>query len=675
MDVPFFLLLRLNSAGQLSRTMTFPFIDLRSQDVSTWSATLLALALFFLYITGYALLVFVQFSPWQIFSVALAFTTLLVALAGLFLRPTLLRISLGPLRLNSKTVLTGLFISFLLVMSASTAGTKFLSTYIRTFPLLETELGLGWHQDTVFHVSLIQSILNFGYPSIAQHGHPLTTYHVLSHYTDALILFVTKLDPYDSYGLLFHYKIFLFLASALLAITAVTRKHGGLTYVISFVLLMPCVIGTWHAIASHGLWMASVIMLLSAPFVFQALFQQEDLGLRQLTALFWIIVAIALAKVSSGFMFAVLIGAFILGKQPRSAATYIFGLILLIFFYFYATLFFVKVENGESRMDLSLLGLLDFFNYLVHQGRFESHKIVVSLVPAVLTSTVILGILAIGKKNHVAKIGLFASLLSILCLYVITASNKNYSISDIWYFQYGLSSSVILLVFASVIHCKSSFFEFNFYKNSKPLVRFLISTIFIVFIAFLSKSTPLVDFNFFKAGPGTLKKIFIYANTRPFDILNKKIPPKKPLVTLSTRKTKIEAINELATSRSLRDLKIDIDSIIKERRLKKSETGLLLTREFFDNVMPPFGGPYWARGLLIYATTGVQLVRGVTGIPRGYGFRGNYKNYLALHEKNITSQSICELEGIKAVLVYSNPAHMNFGNKPILFDRFLKYCP
>lgn len=652
----------------------FPFIDFRSQHVSTWSATLLALVLFFLYITGYALLVFVQFSPWQIFSVALAFTILLVALTGLFLRPALLRTSLGKLRFNSKTVLAGLFISFLLVMFASTAGTRF-SGYIRTFPLLETELGLGWHQDTVFHVSLIQSILNFGYPSIAQHGHPLTTYHVLSHYTDALILFVTNLDPYDSYGLLFHYKIFLFLASALLVITAVTREHGGLTYLISFVLLMPCIIGTWHAIASHGLWMASVIMLVSAPFVFQTLFQQEDLVLRQLTALFWIIVAIALAKVSSGFMFAVLVGAFILGKQPRSAATYIFGLILLVFFYFYATLFFVKVENGESRMDLSLLGLLDFFNHLVHPGKFERHKELASLVPAVLTSTVILGILATGKNNRVAKIGLFASLLSILCLYVITASNQNYSIDDIWYFQYGLSSSVILLAFASVIHCKSFFFESNFYNNKKQIIQFFISIIFVVFIAFFIKNIFLIDLGFFNAELGTIKQIFSYANTRPFDFLNRKIPPERPLVTLSTRKAKKEAINELATSRPLRDLKKDIDSIVEERRLKKNETGLLLTREFFDNVMPPFGGPYWARGLLIYATTGVQLIRGVTEIPRGYGFRDKYKNYLALHEKNITPQSICELEGIKAVLVYSNPAHMDLKKKPIYFDRFLKYCP
>ncbi|WP_181040229.1 hypothetical protein [Desulfobulbus oralis] len=140
-------------------------IDFRSPGLSPFSATLLAVVMFFIYITAYALLVFVQFTSLQILSVGLTCAGLLILLTTLFMRPSLFDFHPGLLRVNLKTVASSLFITVVLIMFAhSAAGTPF-SGYVRTFPLLETELGLGWHHDTAFHVSLIQSILNFGYPS------------------------------------------------------------------------------------------------------------------------------------------------------------------------------------------------------------------------------------------------------------------------------------------------------------------------------------------------------------------------------------------------------------------------------------------------------------------------------------------------------------------------------
>ena len=55
-------------------------------------------------------------------------------------------------------------------------------------------------------------------------GTPILVYHILSHYIDALILLISGLEPWDSYGLFFHFKIVLFLSSILFFIGFILKK-------------------------------------------------------------------------------------------------------------------------------------------------------------------------------------------------------------------------------------------------------------------------------------------------------------------------------------------------------------------------------------------------------------------------------------------------------------------
>ena len=628
-------------------------IDFKTLGVSPFSATLLALVMYFVYTTGYAQLVFIQFTPLQILSVGLTCLGLLALLTGLFMRPSLLAIRSGPIRLNLKTIATSLFVTFVLIMFTH-SGTGF-SEYVRTFPLLETELGLGWHQDTVYHVSLIQSILNFGFPSIAQHGHPLTAYHVLSHYVDALILFITQVEPYDSYGLLFHYKIFLFLSSILLAVTAITRNHGWITYLVSFVLLTPCVIGTWHAIGSHGLWMASLIMLLSAPFVFSRILQEDELSRRQLLALFLIIVSIGLAKISSGFMYGAFLGAVILVKQPKAVTTYVFGAALLIFFYLYGNVYYSKLNNITSTLDLSSLGLINLYKFA--SAKSIGINGIFSYMPTILLWTSILFMLGLIYRKRTIWNLIIGTVLGILALYFITETNKSLGMSDIWYFQYGAYSGLILITFVTIIACKDNLPPPTEVAGQNTKVQNqLMAVVTTVCLALLTKFAVLPDFHVFNTGPESIRQKIANAYTNPFASINSKLAPSDHMSILAKPSTNRARLGKFESVRPLKALREQI-VIAQKNNITKNSTALLLSREYFDTAFKPFGGISWARGLLVYAVTGTQLVNGVIEIPGGYGFAPFYANHTALSDQFIAENNICERQSIANTLILFSTAH------------------
>lgn len=169
--------------------------------ISLPTVTLLSIFLFYTIVVFYAFEIFYQFTFLEIISTSIVFLILLICTYSLFCR--------GFITQKLDITLINIFVSILVVLFLIDLGSSFIHPcldYARTYPLLETELGLNYHRDTVFHVSIIQSILNFGYASTAQHGTPVLNYHVLSHYIDALIIFLTKVDPYDSYGMFFTLK-------------------------------------------------------------------------------------------------------------------------------------------------------------------------------------------------------------------------------------------------------------------------------------------------------------------------------------------------------------------------------------------------------------------------------------------------------------------------------------
>ena len=228
------------------------------------SITIFSIILFYIWMTSRALLIFQQFSFFEITAVSISFFFLFITLIMIFINNFFQK--------QIKFNVYNLFISFIIFIfmgiMENTVKYPFAEYYYHTFPLLETEMGLGWHQDTVFHSSVIQSILNFGYPSIAQHDSPILFYHVLSHYVDSFILFIAGLDVYESYGLLFYFKGFILISTIMIFINYLFEKFSIYIFLISIVLITPIIIGTWHTIGSHGLWFTSIVLIISTPKVF-----------------------------------------------------------------------------------------------------------------------------------------------------------------------------------------------------------------------------------------------------------------------------------------------------------------------------------------------------------------------------------------------------------------------
>ena len=121
------------------------------------------------------------------------------------------------------------------------------------------------------------------------------------------------------------------------------------------------------------------------------------------------------------------------------------------------------------------------------------------------------------------------------------------------------------------------------------------------------------------------------------------------------------ALKKLSVSRPLLALQHDIAKILAEHKLSKRNTALLLSEDYFDNHFIPFDETFfcssWSRGLMIYAVTGVQLLYGVTELPkpRGYGVTSYYKHYRALPDQLIDESNICKSQNIAdSILLYTS---------------------
>ncbi|EPZ8204082.1 hypothetical protein ACXWHM_004825, partial [Enterobacter hormaechei] len=81
-----------------------------------------------------------------------------------------------------------LAISIIVMIYALSFYDSYMNKYFSFNPIFDVDTHNIWHKDSAYNISIIQSIINFGYPSIGLDGHKLTAYHVLSHYADAFLL-------------------------------------------------------------------------------------------------------------------------------------------------------------------------------------------------------------------------------------------------------------------------------------------------------------------------------------------------------------------------------------------------------------------------------------------------------------------------------------------------------
>lgn len=621
---------------KMSRIVSFA-----DQKFSTNSVTALSILLFYLYSAVYACLVFSQFTTLEVVAVSLAFSSVVFIFWSVFNRDD----SLLPIALNLKNITGALMVSFLLIMFSNSFGVVF-SDYIRTFPVLEAELGLGWHKDTVYHVSLIQSILNFGYPSIAQHGHPFTAYHALTHFSDALILSVVGLDPYDSYGLFANFKIFAFLVSLLVFVNAVVGGRGFIAFLASVMLLFPLVIGTWHVVGSHGLWLTNILVVFASPYLYRALMSEESNSVAQFSMFLLIVVFVSFGKISSGVMLCVFVSALAFLKQPLSLRFYIFALLAALFFYAYNKVFSTSYGT-QVAVVFKNLTLRTAYDYLAQpSGMWSKH------ISTFVAALVVLGALAYAtpSKNNLRLLA--AVLLSIIPLYLLTVVIVGLNMSDIWYFHYGLAFVLFLFIFQSVtdnaILLSQGFSSFNT-AVGRSTYR-LLMTLGVLCLAYIGQGLYHSNFNLFAMGYDSVIRQIRYANNHPFLQVNKKLGFGHQLSIYTISSGSSSKLPTAANPGYLQALKGDLEALLVERNIRKSDALLFLPKEVFDSEVKALGGDEWANGMLMYALLGIPLVNGMHSIGRAYGLADYTKDSFRVSAEDFNERNACNSFDVKILI-------------------------
>lgn len=628
-------------------------------NFSVLSIALFSTIAFYVWMTFYASVVFIQFSIWDVLKVSLVFLALLLLMAYIFFQDLFKQ----KIKISLVNILLASVVLFFMVMIVNSPYPMFFH-YYRTFPLLEADLGGGWYVDTVFHTSIIQSITLNGFPSIGQHGTPLIFYHVLSHYIDAIIIRLTGLDVWDSYGLFYHFKTFILVSAILLFVTKVTYELKPVVFFLSFVVVVPIIIGTWHAIGSHGLWFASILMIFTAPKVFEVLSRSSSLSSREYGELFFLIVVLALAKVSSGFMYGTFIGFMLLLNHRRDYRVYILGFAWIIFFGFYTS---VMIPNsaGHSFVLPTLTSLLTFLFAIKERMQdvwLGSIYIIVGFV--YLFSLVF-------KSANSFKVGV-ASTLTIIAMAVVTNTNSSLSEHDIAYFIYGLLSVLILIAFQRFVKDMATY-KVGILKDAfKFDVSYTTKVTLIIAMVAATSQFNITHYNVFNAGIKSIRTCIYNLYIQPFQMLNsrQKFASKYFFGEFLSNKENIDLEIKQST---LYAFKSGLNDFLSKNKLKKNNVLLFVPKEIFVKEFDKFdfggyGDQNWAKGMFIYSLVGVPLIHGIQSLRQTYGYKEYNDSALWVARNEFESIEACRFN--KTIVIVDSFSRLAFskvdcqGNPP-----------
>lgn len=573
------------------------------KNICVKSVCITSFCIYYLWIFIYTEQNFQQFSYFKVLFVALAFLILFLFMVKLFVGDFFKE----KLNVGYIDIVTSIFIVFVLIVFTKSIMLFWMKpgSYDPFYPLLNAESG-AWHRDTAFHVSLIQSILNFGYPSIAENNTPITVYHVLSHYVDAIIVGLVGVQPYDSYGLFFCFKISLYLSSILVFVASIFRKNSIIALLLSLLILIYLFNDMWgNAVGSEGLWFTSVLLLLSFNFIVKKVFDSEY-TFKSFIIIIILVIAISIGKVSTGFMYASFIGFLLLLNHYRNKYVYITGVIWLIFFYSFQTLL-AGIAGGGSQDSITLLQFFEkYILYFIHPSLrlCESYILIF-----------IIFIQSILFRKDKKKYFFGSAFLTLLVLGFVVSSNKELSIVDIMYFEIGYNSILSMLVIYMLI---------SLYNNSNSKIPY---NILLVSLLLLASHGYLAVFN------------------------NSQLSMRLPSYYQSYPQ-------HLSDNHTLKDFRSYLYEYMKHNDLTKRNTLLYIPKEIYNSELEiyikkyPYPGDKNWTGMLIYAINGVPLLYGVNSKPSdGYGYSDYGKSTQWLSKNNFDTISACSVADGKAIIV------------------------
>jgi len=480
-----------------------------------------------------------------------------------------------------------------LALFVSFAPITIYGAYYQAFPLAALDAGIKYHQDTAFHSALIQSIINFGFPSTGQHLSPVTFYYTLSHYTDALASRLSGISPFEASGLLFHFKKTIIVVAITVFLARVTKGRSALYRALAVTLALPVFIGTWTLIGSEGLWTASVILLAVAPRVWKILRTAAPTH-RNYQYLTLVLLLIGVAKFSSGLMLALFIGLWLIQSRARSARLWVYSTVWLAMYALLAYLF--SISNTTASLPTSLGSA---FNYWLVRGADRSAPSLVALYVLLVVSVGFwLRYRSVENRRFV--------LTQLGALLVLGVLASHFAKTDEFYFTFGVLF-IVLLVGVQLLAAQLVV------TWRKPLTLLMAAA-----LIFGVAAVPQTSLHLTGSSKHDIESAAKKANNAYLADYNK-ITGSNLTVTKLLKGAKIKKPAPGAATNFVNRL----GAFQKANGLGPSNSVLWVSKHLFLTQTGFMVGKWWAKGLLMYAITGVPLVHGSPTLWLGYGF-ANY---------------------------------------------------
>lgn len=195
------------------------------------------------------------------------------------------------------------------------------SGYLTTDPL--AEMNTGVRGDTLHHTIIVESILNYGHPSLLVNSDAFYNYHFGSHVIMSFISWITKVPPYYTYNYLYpvvFLPLYLFLTLSVCNDMSAYLKNGKKLVTADAFLILWFVISAFPAAVLNlcGIWKRSwiisesfLIALVLALLYFKVLFFCRNHGWFEHPIRKWIfhivispvfVLMTGLSKISVGFL-------------------------------------------------------------------------------------------------------------------------------------------------------------------------------------------------------------------------------------------------------------------------------------------------------------------------------------------------------------------------------------
>lgn len=496
--------------------------------------------------------------------------------------------------------------------------------YYPAFPLQKVDAGGAIAQDTIFHSTLIQSIINFGYPSTGISDVPWVVYHTLSHYVESAIFAISGLEPFDSAGLFFNLKIMLVVASLIYFLWLATRNRTLVTFIIAVGIGLPILLSRFIIVGSLALWFTTVILIATALFTYRALSTPTALSGRTLVALGAIGVVLSFGKISTGVMYMLVVGISLFMAQFRDKRIYLLGIGWLAFTAIYGWFFTLDRPLGSQGGDAVSFGdrLTSLVKFLTLQGKFVPFAQDLYVLGAILAIIA----LVYRRPNTIRLFTSFAvGFVAVSAMWFLKMSSN-----DIRYFEQALFFVVLLLAIID-------FFAITANDSPGRRIRKVVTSrtayAVVVVVAILSTAgMGRAPINVFTPSRSAAVEAFSAPE-------NGGVPADPNLANFRT------ALDDYMTTEGLtaRDSLVLIPReiwVAQEQRLTESNT---LKKS-------------WVNPLLVYATTGVPLINGVVDWSDSYGFSAYGNSDVAIPQSELATANLCRFGKNVIVVTSWSPA-------------------